>query len=119
MSEATTTTASQCDLILAALKAANGDWVSMPALHEASGSMNIHTRIDQLRHERGLVIKNQIEREKGSTRQHSSYRLIEPEEQAADSAPCPHVDTLSLSPQPCETERTIQRCPTSAEGSRP
>ena len=45
--------ASQCDLILELLAAANGRWVSMIDLHRVSGSMAVHSRIADLR-ERGL-----------------------------------------------------------------
>lgn len=68
---------SQCDLILAALQARPGQWIPMPELARASGSLNVHTRIDQLRHERGLRIENQTERD--GRRQLSSYRLVVPE----------------------------------------
>lgn len=66
----------QCDLILETLQAAAGDWVPMPELARISGSLNIHTRIDQLRHERGLRIENSKSTEPGTRRIHSSYRLV-------------------------------------------
>jgi len=66
----------QSDLILAALQEADGEWVDMPALAAASGSMNIHTRIDELRHRRGLHIENRCIRQPGSRANKSQYRLI-------------------------------------------
>ena len=65
---------SQCGKILAALKAANGDWVSMPALVLVSASYNIHSRIDELRHRHGYQIENETD---VSVRPHvSKYRLV-------------------------------------------
>lgn len=67
----------QNDLIVERLRAAKGGWVSMPELVKASDSYNIHTRIDELRHTRGLRILNKIETIPGSRRVHSFYCLIE------------------------------------------
>jgi len=65
---------SQCGKILAVLKAANGDWVTMPALVLVSGSYNIHSRIDELRHVHGYQIENETD---VSVRPHvSKYRLV-------------------------------------------
>jgi len=44
-----TESASQCDLILAALRRKNGDWITMMDLHQLSGSMAVHSRIADLR----------------------------------------------------------------------
>lgn len=64
--------ASQCDLILAELEHQRGEWVSLPILAAASGSMAVHSRIADLR-ARGLQIEHRNER-KGRMI-HSSYRL--------------------------------------------
>lgn len=71
------TTDSQCSLILARLRKTPGQWVSMPDLVKVSGSYNIHTRIDNLRHVFGQVIECKIERQRGSRRQFSYYRIPE------------------------------------------
>lgn len=68
---------SQCELILNRLRATPGEWVSMPELCDVSGSYNVHTRIDQIRHERGLLVENDIRRKPRDRRQYSYYRLIE------------------------------------------
>ena len=68
----------QCDLILQALQAANGEWVSMPQLAEAGESLNVHSRIDELRHKRGIHIENRTERDPLRPRRKLSfYRLHE------------------------------------------
>ena len=64
---------SQCDRILAALRAAPGQWVSLPALYQASGSMAVHSRINDLR-KRGHLIENQAPVKNRKCL--SSYRLI-------------------------------------------
>ena len=67
---------SQAALILAALQAAQGEWVSMPDLAAAGGSYNVHTRIDQLRHEGGHKIENKLTRNAQTPkRKDSFYRL--------------------------------------------
>lgn len=66
---------SQCDLILAALLAANGSWVSILTLHNASGSMAVHSRIADLR-ARGHHIEHRNER--AGRMVHSSYRILAP-----------------------------------------
>ncbi|MBK1884123.1 hypothetical protein JIN85_17010 [Luteolibacter pohnpeiensis] len=66
---------SQCDLILEALQNADGEWVSMPTLAAASRSLNIHSRIANLR-DRGFQIENRTEQENRAV--HSFYRLITP-----------------------------------------
>lgn len=67
---------SQCAKILTVLKAMATEtdpWVPMPSLVLASGSYNIHSRIDELR-KRGYNIENQTDL---SVRPHvSKYRLI-------------------------------------------
>lgn len=80
-------TPSQCDLILDALSA--GEWVPMPELARISGSLNIHSRIDQLRHERGLHIENSKTIEAGTRKCLSSYRLVSPEGSPAPQTPQP------------------------------
>jgi len=75
---------SQCHLIFKALASAfehratnGGGWVAMPKLVEASGSYNVHSRIDELRHRHGVVIENDTD---VSVRPHvSKYRLVLPE----------------------------------------
>ena len=69
----------QCSLILEHLRRKRGEWVEMPELVTVSGSYNVHTRIDDLRHRRGCDIECQVERMPGSTRHISRYRLVEPE----------------------------------------
>lgn len=63
---------SQSTLILAALKGRFGEWVNMVDLWRASGSMNIHSRISDLR-KRGLFIEQRSERV--GRKVHSLYRL--------------------------------------------
>ena len=77
----------QADLVLARLQKSPGEWVSMPELAEISGSMNIHSRIDQLRHEGGHHIENFMQqRQPGSRRKDSFYRLILPQPEPASHA---------------------------------
>jgi hypothetical protein len=72
-----TTTPSQCDLILEALRAAAGEWVSMPQLAAAGESLNVHSRIDELRTKRGLSIENKLCADPVKPRRRQSfYRLI-------------------------------------------
>ena len=66
---------SQCDTILKALLKRAGKWVSMPALVKASGSYNVHSRIDELRHKRGVRIENMTRQKKGSYGKTSLYRI--------------------------------------------
>lgn len=67
---------SQCDLILQALKAANGEWVPMPQLAAEADSLNVHSRVDELRHKRGLNIENRTESDPNRPRRRKSfYRL--------------------------------------------
>lgn len=68
--------ATQCELILDALKAANGEWVPMPELARMGETLNVHTRIDELRHQRGLSIENKLQRDPFNPRRKLSfYRL--------------------------------------------
>jgi len=65
---------SQCAIILRALQAAEGDWISMPTLVAISHSYNIHSRIDELRQVHGYNIENDTDL---SVRPHvSRYRLL-------------------------------------------
>lgn len=65
--------ASQCDLILAELQHQQGEWVALPLLAAASGSMAVHSRIADLR-ARGLIIHH---RNQHKGRQiHSSYKFV-------------------------------------------
>lgn len=67
---------SQCRKIYDALLHAGGAWVTMPTLVAASGSFNIHSRIDELRHVHGVDIENQTDL---NVRPHvSRYRLVQP-----------------------------------------
>ena len=67
----------QCDLILQALQAANGEWVSMPQLAAAGESLNVHSRIDELRHKRGIAIENRTESDPARPRRRLSfYRIL-------------------------------------------
>lgn len=63
---------SQCACILAELQANPGAWVSLVRLHAVSGSMAVHSRINDLR-QRGHRIEQRNERVKRMV--HSSYRL--------------------------------------------
>lgn len=66
----------QCDLILQALHAANGEWVSMPQLADTAESLNIHSRIDELRHKRGLHIENKLQPDPRKPRRRLSFYRI-------------------------------------------
>ena len=72
---------SQCACILSELQLQAGEWVSMARLHVSSGSMNVHSRIADLR-KRGHTIDHKNERPKGRTAIHSFYRLVLPEPQS-------------------------------------
>lgn len=63
---------SQCACILAELQLSPGAWVSLIRLHAISGSMAVHSRINDLR-QRGHPIEHRNERIKKMI--HSSYRL--------------------------------------------
>jgi hypothetical protein len=53
---------SQCALILGALQSAPGRKIAMPELVRISGSFNIHTRVDELRHVHGFTqIRNETD----------------------------------------------------------
>lgn len=64
---------SQCAAILERLAQTPGQWVSMMELHLVSGSMNVHSRIADLR-ARGAIIEQRGQWERGKC--HSSYRLV-------------------------------------------
>lgn len=66
----------QCDLILQALRAANGEWVSMPQLAQAGESMNVHSRIDELRHKHGIRIENKQQADPAKPRRRLSFYRI-------------------------------------------
>ena len=74
---------SQCHKILIALQAAardaagqtHGGWVAMPTLVAVSGSYNIHSRVDELRHNHGVRIENKTD---VSTRPHRSFYRLAP-----------------------------------------
>lgn len=68
---------SQCGRILRALRRAGGRWVSMPKLVVAGRSYNVHSRIDDLRHDYGIQIENSVKTVNGApTSRKSFYRLI-------------------------------------------
>ena len=77
---------SQNQLIIERLKQTPGEWVSMPELVQVSGSFNVHSRIDELRHKGGHAIENRTTRAPGSRRHQSSYRV---------PAPAPAVPALA------------------------
>lgn len=66
----------QCDLILQALQAARGEWVPMPQLADAGDSLNVHSRIDELRHKRGLHIENMTVPDPARPRRRLSFYRI-------------------------------------------
>ena len=68
---------SQCDLILAELAAQPGAWVPMPELYRRSGSLNVHSRISDLR-KRGFHVEQGQRRAADGTNL-SFYRLVEKE----------------------------------------
>lgn len=74
---ATANVSTQADIILDTLRASGG-WVAMPQLACCSGSWNVHSRIAQLRGERGLQIENKVERRPGTRTHLSFYRLASP-----------------------------------------
>lgn len=63
---------SQCAIILDQLQAAAGEWVPLITLHVHTGSLAVHSRINDLR-QRGHAIEQRSVR-KGRMI-HSSYRL--------------------------------------------
>lgn len=63
---------SQCACILAEIEAIPGAWVSLVRLHAVSGSMAVHSRINDLR-QRGHRIEHKNEYVKRMC--HSFYRL--------------------------------------------
>lgn len=69
------TNPSQTDKIVDRLKSANGAWVAMPELWQASGAFAVHSRISEARTKRGLLIDHRNDRVDGVT--HSYYRLVE------------------------------------------
>ena len=72
------TSPTQCQAILDRLTLSPGEWVAMPLLAHHSGSLNVHSRVDELRHKRGVMIENKKERDACNRRRTlSSYRLVE------------------------------------------
>jgi len=63
----------QCQRILKLLEENKPSPVAMTLLHRESGSLNIHSRIADLR-KRGHAIENIVERVNGKT--HSYYKLL-------------------------------------------
>lgn len=64
----------QSDAIEAYLTERKGEWVSMPALVDCSGSYNVHSRVSDLRG-RGLTIENKVERCPRTGTRLSYYRI--------------------------------------------
>lgn len=78
---------SQADKILECLRARRPRWVPMPYLSAISGSLNIHTRIDDLRR-KGFDIVNDQRTKRDSRTRDSFYRLAaEPGENIEQPAP--------------------------------
>lgn len=75
---------SQCACILAELQLVPGEWVSLPRLHAVSGSMAVHSRINDLR-QRGHRIEHKNERVKRMI--HSFYRLPSENQQSEINNP--------------------------------
>ena len=65
---------SQCNKILKALLRNKGKWVTMPSLSRTSGSLNVHSRINDLRN-KGYTVMQKNERD---GRVVNSAYMIEP-----------------------------------------
>lgn len=78
---------SQCDIIERVLRKHAGQRVSVLHLAEESESINVHSRISELRHKRGLHIENTQETVEGSRVRRSFYTLHLPESET--TTPCP------------------------------
>lgn len=74
----------QCQAILDELKAAGGQWVPMPHLAAVSESLNVHSRVDELRHKRGVMIENKKERDLVNRRRNLSFYRIPADVQTED-----------------------------------
>lgn len=68
---------SQCEAMEELLKKRSGEWVSMLELAAASGSMNVHSRVSDLRH-RGMSIENRSDREDGRVKSFYRYTPSKP-----------------------------------------
>ncbi len=77
---------SQCAAIARVLKAKPCEWVSLPALHDASGSYVIHSRIADLR-KTGMTISNKTERFGGKA---MSFYMYIPEHETFSREEPPH-----------------------------
>lgn len=91
---------SQCAIVLDLLQQAAGEWVSLTTLHVHSGSMAVHSRINDLR-QRGHVIEHHNKRVKRMT--HSFYRLpaptpTEPSNPSPSSSPSSAPQRFASSP---------------------
>lgn len=75
-------TRSQCDIILAQLKAQAGQWVSMTTLGMAAGCWAVHSRIADLRR-KGHAILNRTVHVRYPKRKLSFYQLVNREEAKA------------------------------------
>jgi len=67
----------QTDALIAALHAANGEWVSLPDLVGAVGGYAIHSRAADARR-MGVNIENKVEFSQLTRKRHSWYRLLAP-----------------------------------------
>lgn len=72
---------SQCDKILARLRAAKGERVAMPELYRVSGAFAVHSRIADLRKRGHAIPPAETEVVDGTV--HSYYRLFEDQKEAA------------------------------------
>jgi hypothetical protein len=94
----------QCAFIVSRLRQVPGEWVSMPELVAVSGSFNIHTRIDEIRHRLGHAVECKIERRQGSRRQFSFYRI--PDQREAQQSPAtPAAETQTQTTTTTTTTR--------------
>lgn len=89
---------SQCDLILACLLARAGEWVPMLHLHNVSGSMNIHSRIADLRKRGHHILQQNTRQPNGAT--HSSYMLAPANPVAAELREADFIVAQAAQPAP-------------------
>lgn len=94
---------SQCDRILAKLEECQGGWVSALELHQLSGSLAVHSRINDLR-ARGNVIQHRNEWHDGQC--HSFYRLHP--DYGLRNAECGVRNADASTPQQAEPQPELQ-----------
>lgn len=68
---------SQVDALIAALHAADGQWVGLPQLVDAVGGFAIHSRVSDAR-KMGCKIENRVEFQPLTKKRLSFYRMIAP-----------------------------------------